>query len=155
VLQALGRGFCARQLRKRKSRGIVRIQQMGRGYLARVYRDKLRQEREAMLKRKQKEDRERKIRERKEAMERQEAAAKSEQEAADAARKQKMKLAAARATGGSSMVSVAEGIETKSPGEAKSMKFSRKLGGDDADARRTLVRRSSQAAQGSARGHCS
>jgi hypothetical protein len=134
VLQALGRGFCARQLRKRKSRGIVRIQQMGRGYLARVYRDKLRLEREAMLKRKQKEDRERKIRERKEAMERQEAAAKSEQEAADAARKQKMKLAAARATGGSSMVSVAEGIETKSPGEAKSMKFSRKLGGDDADA---------------------
>jgi len=130
VLQALGRGFSARKLRQRKARSVLLVQTMGRGYLARVYRDKLRVERAAELKRKQKEDRERKIRERKEAMERQEANAKAQQEAADQQRRQKMKAAAARAAGSqSSTVNLTEGAVEENTGKA--MKFNRKQLGDD------------------------
>jgi len=122
VIQAFGRGFSARHLRGKKAKGVQTMQKMGRGYLARIYRDKLRIEYAAELKRKAKEDRERKIAERKAAMEKQEKTAKEQQEAADRQRRQKMKDAAARAGGGSATISLTAGAEP----EAKQLAFKRK-----------------------------
>lgn len=108
VLQAMGRGFCARKLRAHRAKGVEVIQKMGRGYLARIYRDKVKIQREQEVKARIKAERERKHRERKEAAEANERAAKEAREAAEAERRGKLKAANTNKMGDAGAVPVEE-----------------------------------------------
>ena len=131
-LQACGRGFVARKLRKRRMEALIRLQRMNRGHLARVKRDKLRIARDEERKVKLKAERERKIQERKEAMESKQRKEQEEREASLSARNLKGGKAA---RGGDKLTRGANAAEAAELPEPKPMAFKRKelKDGDDGD----------------------